>query len=200
MTILEGLENNMVPTILTDHLTRHRVPYTLYPYDWTSSPRVFAQQMAVSGFRPVQVTPFRVDGAIWLVAYDASSSLLPSDLAHALSATNLEPIRSTAPIFNGFEMGALPPFGQIWGADVLMDASLAHDRGFIFRGGTYEDAIEIQSTDYFRIEHPLIAAIATEPIGMTDPIAEVMETSANWAQGREWTGPIREEEPAHTGR
>jgi Ala-tRNA(Pro) deacylase len=180
----------MVPTFITDYLDQHHVAYTVYPHDRAPSPRAFARAMGVSGFRPVQVTPFRIDGALWLVAYDASSSLLPSQLVQTFSAEQLEPVAQGMEVFRHLEPGALPPLGQLWGADVVMDSALARDNDFVFRAGTYEDAVEIRAIDYFRIEHPMLANIATAPRGVDDPISRAMEHSADLAQGRTWSSLV----------
>jgi len=179
----------MVPTFLTDYLDQHRVAYTAYPHDLAPSPRAFAHQMGVSGFHPVQVTPFRVDGALWLVAYDASSSLLPVELFRTLGADRVEPLTQSLTVFKGTDPAALPPLGQLWGAEVLMDAELARNNDFVFRAGTFEDALEMRAVDYFRIEHPLLAHIATPAVIVDDPMSEVMERSGHFAQGRAWSSP-----------
>ena len=77
-----------------------------------------------------------------------------------------------APLFPDCEVGAMPPFGQLYGLHVYVDESLAEDEKIFFQVGTHRDAIGMRYEDFERVAHPTIArfAMTTEHEGEPFPI------------------------------
>jgi len=61
------------------------------------------------------------------------------------------------------DAGVLPPFGSHYGIETVVDSELAQDDQIIIEGNTHEEAIRLRFADFQRLEHPLIADIATRP-------------------------------------
>jgi len=66
------------------------------------------------------------------------------------------------------EVGAMPPFGPLFGLPVYLDASLAEEPYILFNAGTHRDAIHIQMADYIRLTDPVIVQFAEreEPVAV----------------------------------
>ncbi|HXG94260.1 MAG TPA: YbaK/EbsC family protein [Blastocatellia bacterium] len=64
-------------------------------------------------------------------------------------------------LFPGCEMGAMPPFGNLYGLDVYVDESLTQDDEIVFNAGTHVDAIRMKYADFERLVHPTVANFAT---------------------------------------
>jgi Ala-tRNA(Pro) deacylase len=152
---LEG----MLPPRLLRYLETLNVPHTALPHLYTPSSRMFAITMGVSGYTPVRTVAFRANGALWLAALSAGARINMAAVMTALSTEHLQP-ETDPSLFQGCEPAALPPFAGLFGAQVLMDASLPRLHDFVFRGGTFEDAVEMKSGDYLALEHPLLASFA----------------------------------------
>jgi Ala-tRNA(Pro) deacylase len=63
-------------------------------------------------------------------------------------------------VFPDCELGAEPPFGNLFGIQTLMDASLREDEYIVFQAGTHTDAIKMRRADYERIASPVVASFA----------------------------------------
>ena len=55
------------------------------------------------------------------------------------------------------EFGVLPPFGMHYGAQTLVDSSLAEDEYIAFESDSYTEAIRMKYEDFCHYERPLVA-------------------------------------------
>lgn len=65
-----------------------------------------------------------------------------------------------AATFSDCEVGAMPPFGQLYGVPVYLDAALAKDVAIVFQPGNHVETMEITLADYARVVEPRLAVIA----------------------------------------
>lgn len=63
-------------------------------------------------------------------------------------------------LFPDCEIGAMPPFGNLYGFPVVVDKTLADDDEIVFNACTHSDSIRMKFVDYDRLVHPIIAEIA----------------------------------------
>ena len=63
-------------------------------------------------------------------------------------------------LFPDCELGAMPPFGNLYGMPVLMDESLASIAYIAFNAGTHRDLIHMSGADFHKLVNPLVAAFA----------------------------------------
>jgi Ala-tRNA(Pro) deacylase len=63
-------------------------------------------------------------------------------------------------LFPESELGAMPPFGNLFGLTVYLDASLVDEKFIGFNGGTHRDLIHMRVGDYLRLVQPLIGEFA----------------------------------------
>ncbi len=54
------------------------------------------------------------------------------------------------------DVGAEPPFGNLYDLPVYVDPSLAKDEYITFNGGSHDDAIRMRYSDFERLVHPTI--------------------------------------------
>src|SRR5512144_805246 len=83
--------------------------------------------------------------------------------AEAVETENVRVARENefAAIFADCEVGAMPPFGNIYGLPVLVDRSLAEDEEILFQAGTHTDTIRMRYTDFADLVHPRVADLAS---------------------------------------
>ncbi len=60
------------------------------------------------------------------------------------------------------EIGVLPPFGSHYGAQTIVDDSLAKDEYISFESDTHTEAIRMKYSDFYNFEHPLVANFARQ--------------------------------------
>jgi Ala-tRNA(Pro) deacylase len=61
------------------------------------------------------------------------------------------------------ELGAMPPFGNLFGLTVYFDAGLVDERFIAFNGGTHRDLIHLRVADFLRLAQPVIGVFAEYP-------------------------------------
>ena len=57
-------------------------------------------------------------------------------------------------IFDDCEVGAMPPFGNIYHMPTVMDESLSENENIVFNAGTHTDSVKISYRDYKDLVHP----------------------------------------------
>lgn len=58
--------------------------------------------------------------------------------------------------FKGIKIGAIPPFGKLWGLPTFMDRSLINQKKIIISGGVYNSSIKIKGADLKKAIQDLI--------------------------------------------
>ena len=61
------------------------------------------------------------------------------------------------------DVGAAPPFGNLYDVPVYVDPSITRDEHITFNGGTHEDAVKMRYSDFERLVHPTIMDMVVEP-------------------------------------
>jgi Ala-tRNA(Pro) deacylase len=78
--------------------------------------------------------------------------------SHARLATEDEIAR----LFPDCDLGAMPPFGNLYGMPVFLDSSLAVEETIAFNAGTHRDVVHMHTDEYRALTHPTIVTLARE--------------------------------------
>ena len=65
-------------------------------------------------------------------------------------------------LFPECELGAMPPFGNLFNMPVLLDEGLATAEFMGFAAGTHRDVLHISGADFHALVNPLIASFAVK--------------------------------------
>lgn len=63
-------------------------------------------------------------------------------------------------LFPDCEVGAEPPFGNLYGMPVLVAGQLAQDDIITFNGGTHEDVVRMRYADFAHLADPIVLDFA----------------------------------------
>jgi Ala-tRNA(Pro) deacylase len=63
-------------------------------------------------------------------------------------------------LFPDCEVGAMPPFGPLYGQTVFVDAQLASEAEIVFNAGTHRDAIAMRWNDFVKMVNPIVGKFA----------------------------------------
>ena len=66
--------------------------------------------------------------------------------------------------FPGCEVGAMPPFGNLYGLPVYVERSLTTQDTIVFPIGTHTETMSLKYTDLERLLHPTILDFALKPL------------------------------------
>lgn len=64
-----------------------------------------------------------------------------------------------ADAFGGCEVGAMPPFGNLYDMDVYVDQSLRDDETIAFNAGSHTELVRMAYDDFERLVQPKVAAL-----------------------------------------
>lgn len=142
------------------------------PYQSQHHPRaITAQEVAATEHVPgkmfaktVMVVPADEEKAVMLVL-PAPHHVNPEKAAAALGASEVrlageEDFESAFP---DCEVGAMPPFGNLYDVPVYADRTLAEDETIVFRAGTHTDTMSVAYEDFERLVEPTLAEFADTP-------------------------------------
>ena len=147
---------------LEGYLRENRVPFETQHH-----PRaVAAQEVAASEHVPGKILAKTVmvlaDGQMVMLALPAPYQV---DLEKATAALGVKEARLAEEeefedTFPDCEVGAMPPFGNLYGVPVYVEESLAEDDMIIFRSGTHTDTMSVSYADFERLVEPTVAEFA----------------------------------------
>ncbi len=64
--------------------------------------------------------------------------------------------------FPDCEVGAMPPFGNLYGVPVYVEEALAEDEQIVFRAGTHTDTMSVRYADFEKLVTPVVAGVTQD--------------------------------------
>ena len=128
----------------------HRVHPTAY------TAAEVAESVHIPGKEMAKTVIVNADGLLRMAVLPANCML---DLSHLQFITRSENIRlaTESEFKNEFptcEVGAMPPFGHIFGLPVFCDSMLEHNEFIEFNAGAHTDTIRMRFEDFKRLASP----------------------------------------------
>jgi Ala-tRNA(Pro) deacylase len=148
---------------LKEFLDDHHVRYVTINH----SPAFTAQEIAASAHIPgkelAKTVMVDLDGELAMAVVPASRRV---DLARLKGATGAEHVELAkesqfADRFPECELGAMPPFGNLYDMKVFADVSLIEDEQIAFNAGTHSELVQLPYKAYADLVHPKTGRFAT---------------------------------------
>jgi Ala-tRNA(Pro) deacylase len=148
---------------LEQYLNENAVAYTAQQHQRAYSAQQIAALEHVSGKQFAKVVMVLADGEPAMMVVPASSWLR---LDHAGAALHSNDVRMAseiefAPLFPDCEVGAMPPFGNLYGVPVYVDDSLARNEDIVIQAGSHTDTIRLSYIDFERLAEPVVAQLTS---------------------------------------
>lgn len=104
----------------------------------------------VSGWQMAKVLIARDEGRFVMVVLPASCRLDLAILRRVSGRPHLDLAteEETASLFPDCEVGAVPPFGNLYGLDVFVDACFPRNRPIAFQAGNHHEIVKMAYPDY----------------------------------------------------
>jgi Ala-tRNA(Pro) deacylase len=98
----------------------------------------------------------RIDGTMAMAVVSANHHVDVESLRRLTGAKKVEVAgeREFKDLFPGCDVGAMPPFGHLWGVDVYADARLAEHGDIAFNAGLHTELVRMRWSDYEALEKP----------------------------------------------
>jgi len=143
---------------LKDFLDNQNIKYVTI----THSPTYTAQEIAASAHIPGKVMAktvmVKIDGKMAMAVLPASCKV-DFDLlkkAAGASTVGLASEQEFKNLFPECEIGAMPPFGNLYGMEVFVADALAEDEEIVFNAGSHTELIRLAYKDFERLVKPKV--------------------------------------------
>lgn len=148
---------------LKEYLDKENVSYEAIEHEVDYTAQEIAGSLHVPGKQMVKSVIIKANGEFIMC-------VLPSihliDFEKLKNITNTKDVQlaeenEIAKLFPDYEIGAEPPFGQLYGLKVYADKLLQEDEEIVFNAGTHTDVVRMKLNDYMRLTNPTVADIGT---------------------------------------
>jgi Ala-tRNA(Pro) deacylase len=160
--MLRHVEVAMPLQKLEEYLDKNKVRYVRVRH----SPAYTAQEIAASAHIPgkdlAKTVMVRLDGKMHMVVLPAPYRVDFGRLKEATGAKKAElasedEFKDLCP---GCELGAMPPFGNLFDLPVVVAEKLAEDEEIAFNAGTHTELVRMAYKDFEKLVKPQVAGFA----------------------------------------
>ena len=149
---------------LISWLDENRVKYVTVRHSIAYTAQETAESAHVSGKDFAKTVMVRLDDAMAMAVLRGDDKL-DVDLLRAAAGARDARIADEAEfqgLFPGVDVGAMPPFGNLWGLPVFADEALAGDHDIAFNAGSHSELVRLAWADFERLVKPVVARIAMD--------------------------------------
>jgi len=141
---------------LKTYLNNQGVKYITINHSKAYTAMEVAQSAHVKGKEMAKSVVLKVDGKLAMAVLPATQKVHVERVKKATGARNVEIAHEQEfqGYFPGCELGAMPPFGNLYGMDVYVDPHLAEDEEIAFNAGSHTELMWVHYRDFERLTHP----------------------------------------------
>lgn len=148
---------------LKEYLDKEHIRYVTIIH----SPAYTAQEVAASAHIPgremAKTVMVKIDDQMAMLVLPANRKVILQDVRELLGVDRAK--LATEAEFKGLfpdcEIGAMPPFGNLYGMEVYVAPSLAEDEEIVFNAGSHTELMKMSFADFARLVGPQILAFTT---------------------------------------
>ena len=146
---------------LEAYLREQQVPFQVQQHRLAYTAQDVATIEHIPNTLMAKVVIVFADGTLTMLVLPASHRV---DLTQVGPATGAKEVflageREIAIAFPDCEVGAMPPFGNLYGVPVYVDRLLAEDETIVFQAGTHTDTISMTYADYAQLVRPRVVEL-----------------------------------------
>ncbi len=153
----------MAAKLLKEFLDRRGVKYISIQHSPAFTAQEIAELSHVSGRDFAKTVIVKIDGALAMVVLPATRRLVMLDLCELLEKPHVrlateDEFRSAFP---DCELGAMPPFGYLYGMTTYVAGSLTEEQEIAFNAGTHREVIKMRFEDFAALVKPVLLDFVT---------------------------------------
>jgi Ala-tRNA(Pro) deacylase len=152
----------MALTSLRQYLDKHNIKYIVISHSPAYTAQGIAAMTHISGKELAKTVVVKLDAKLAVTVLPASFRV---DLELLKKATGAKDValaseREFQDLFPECETGAMPPFGNLYGFDVLADESLTKDKEIVFNACSHRELIRLAWKDFVELAEPRVMQFA----------------------------------------
>ena len=131
------------------------------------SPAYTAQEIAASAHIPgkelAKTVMVKIDGEMAMAVLPATDKVSAQRLGEVTGASDvaLATEEEFQDLFPNCEVGAMPPFGNLWDMPVFVDQRLREDEHIAFNAGSHTELVKLSYADFERLVEPTVVQLST---------------------------------------
>lgn len=143
---------------VAEYLATHHVPYRTQRHIPAFTAQEVAEQAHISGHRVAKTVVVKLDGKMALCILPATERVNFSILRHVAGShtAELASEEEFAGQFPTCELGAMPPFGDLYGLPVYAMEALKTEKTVAFNSGDASELLVLDWDDFDQLEHPVV--------------------------------------------
>jgi len=146
----------MTLTRLLEFLDGNGVKYVIIRHSMAYTALEVAESAHIQGRELAKTVILNLDGKLAMAVVPASRKVVLDLVAKSTGAQSVQLAteQEFAHMFPGCAVGAMPPFGNLYGMEVFADPRLAEDQEIAFNAGSHTELIRMTHRDYERLVKP----------------------------------------------
>lgn len=147
---------------LKEFLDSHKIKYVTITHSLAYTAQEIAASAHVAGKELAKTVMVKLDGKMAMAVVPASYKVNFDLLKKAAGASKVELANEQEfkGMFPESEVGAMPPFGNLYGMEMFVDESLSQDDEIAFNAGSHTELIKLAYRDFERLATPKVAKFA----------------------------------------
>lgn len=147
---------------LAEYLQTHGVEFTVHTHPEAYTAQEVAAAEHVPGQKFAKVVMAKADGELVMLCMPAPYEVDFDAAGRALGAdeVRLATEEEFAPVFEDCDLGAMPPFGNLYEVPVYVDETLTRDDRIVFNAGSHTETMEVRYEDFERLVTPKVLNFA----------------------------------------
>ena len=152
----------MLSPRLHNLLDERHAPYETLHHDRTLTAHETAAAAHVARQQFAKTVMLKVDGKLAMMVMPASYRIDLTRLSRALGGGMVELATENEfkDAFADCEIGAMPPFGHLYGMPVYVDSRLAQQSEIAFNAGSHTDAVRMPYEEFEKLAQPELLWLA----------------------------------------
>ena len=148
----------MIVKKLKDFLDKHGIEYISITHSKVFTAQKIAASSHIPGKELAKTVMVKIDDKMAMAVLPAPYRVDFELLKAALGAKKVELAQEKEfkDIFPNCEIGAMPPFGNLWDLGVFVAESLAEDKEIAFNAGSHTELIKMKFSDFKKLVNPVI--------------------------------------------
>lgn len=146
----------MTASRLQHYLHEQHIPFEVIHHARSITAQETAASAHIHGQMLAKSVMVKLDGRLAMVVLPAHHRVHMGLLCRALGAGSVELASETefCEAFPDCELGAMPPFGNLYGVDVYVDEALAGEPAIAFNAGSHTELVRMAYHEFERLVNP----------------------------------------------
>lgn len=147
---------------ISEYLDAQKVGFEVIHHPQAFTAQEVAHSLHISGKRLAKAVVLKGDDKLVMAVLPASHRLNIRELQAAIGVKHLQMLDESelTKIFPDCELGAIPPFGNLYGMETWVDRAVSESEEIVFCAGTHRDCVRMKYAQYANLTKPQVSSFS----------------------------------------